>query len=107
MFKRMPLAIQQTAIYCPQHNSDALYLSIDVTNEHSFSNSSRVWGLELLSTIAMLGSVMVGLGLEDALFRFSARRKTVRQQRKVTANIFALSVMITVVSLFGLPARPY
>ena len=60
--------------------------------------------VELLSTIAVLGSVMVGLGLEDALYRFVGKEKTNEKRCQVAALIFTVALLIGV--LFSLCVFP-
>ena len=60
--------------------------------------------VELLSTIAILGSVMVGLGLEDALYRFVGKEKTDEKRRQVAALIFTIALIVG--ALFSLCVFP-
>lgn len=60
--------------------------------------------VELLSSIAMVGSVLVGLGLEDALYRFAGIAKTEQLKKKAASLIFTLTIIMTI--LFGLASFP-
>jgi len=48
--------------------------------------------MEILSSIAMFGSVIVGLGLEEALYRFTAT-KSVQKRAKTAAGVFTLALL--------------
>ena len=50
--------------------------------------------VELLSSIAILGSVMVGLGLEDALYRFVGKEKDENKRKHVAGLIFTLAFAV-------------
>ncbi|MDD1794668.1 lipopolysaccharide biosynthesis protein [Enterovibrio makurazakiensis] len=49
--------------------------------------------LEIISSIAALGSILVGLGLEDALYRFVGGSKTQRERLTMAARIFTLTLI--------------
>ncbi|WP_407334212.1 lipopolysaccharide biosynthesis protein [Enterovibrio sp. 27052020O] len=55
--------------------------------------------LEIISSIAALGSILVGLGLEDALYRFVGGSKTERERLTMAARIFTLTLMICAVMI--------
>jgi O-antigen/teichoic acid export membrane protein len=50
--------------------------------------------LEVISSLAIIGSIVVGMGLEDTLFRFAGCAKDKQQQRQVSAEIFSLTLII-------------
>lgn len=50
--------------------------------------------LEVLVSFSMLGSILVGLGLEDALYRFAGGKKSTQEQNKIVSTIFILSLLI-------------
>lgn len=55
--------------------------------------------LEVISTLAIIGSVLVGMGLEDTLFRFAGTASTSQQRRHIAADIFSLTLLLGIVSL--------
>jgi len=57
--------------------------------------------LEVISTLAVIGSILVGMGLEDTLFRFAGSAKTKAQQRRIASEIFSLSLVIAVIALIS------
>ncbi|WP_413701782.1 lipopolysaccharide biosynthesis protein [Psychromonas sp. KJ10-10] len=67
---------------------------------HQLSNE-EFGRLEVISTLAIIGSILVGMGLEDTLFRFAGSVKTKAQQNHITAQIFGLSLIVTVLALFA------
>ncbi len=50
--------------------------------------------LEIISTLAALGSLLVGLGLEDALYRFVGASKDEKTRKQCASQIFTLTFMI-------------
>ncbi|WP_158587141.1 lipopolysaccharide biosynthesis protein [Motilimonas pumila] len=62
--------------------------------------------LELISSVAIFCSIMVGMGLEDTLFRFAANQSKAKARTTVAA-IFALSLLLAVtVVIAGLLLTP-
>jgi len=55
--------------------------------------------LEVLSSLAVVISIIVGLGLEDTLYRFAGRAKTVLERRRFAARIFGLGMILGAASL--------
>jgi O-antigen/teichoic acid export membrane protein len=55
--------------------------------------------LEVLSSLAVVISIIVGLGLEDTLYRFAGQAKTIVQRRSFAARIFGLGIVLGAVSL--------
>ena len=55
--------------------------------------------LEVISTLAIIGSIVVGMGLEDTLFRFAGPAKNKQQQAKIASEIFSLTLVIALISL--------
>ena len=55
--------------------------------------------LEVISTLAIIGSILVGMGLEDTLFRFAGGAATKQQQDHIASEIFSLGLLITVIAL--------
>lgn len=50
--------------------------------------------LEVIGSLAVIGSIVIGMGLEDALFRFAGTAKDPDHRRSVAANIFGLALLI-------------
>ncbi|MEI8609484.1 oligosaccharide flippase family protein [Enterovibrio sp. Hal110] len=57
--------------------------------------------LEIVSSIAALGSILVGLGLEDALYRFVGGQNDANERKRMAARIFTLTL---IVGAFVVPA---
>lgn len=55
--------------------------------------------LEIISTLAIIGSILVGMGLEDTLFRFVGTAQTNQQRRNIAANIFSLALITGAIAL--------
>ncbi len=55
--------------------------------------------LELLSIIAMIFSVILGLSLWEALYRFVGAEPTADKKQKITGEIFTLTMIVAVISL--------
>lgn len=54
--------------------------------------------LEVISTLAVIGSILVGMGLENALFRFAGTAKNDQQRKSIAADIFTLTLVIALVT---------
>lgn len=50
--------------------------------------------LEVVSSIAMIGSVLVGMGLEDALYRFAGAEQEAKKRRRLAGDIYTLTLLI-------------
>lgn len=57
--------------------------------------------LEVLTTLAVIGSILVGMGLEDTLFRFAGAEKEANKRRHISAEIFTLTILIGTLTLIG------
>ena len=55
--------------------------------------------LEVVSSLAILGSVLVGFGLEDALFRFCGNCSQSNEKRRISANLFLITWCVGVAFL--------
>jgi len=55
--------------------------------------------LEVLTSLAVIISILVGLGLEDTLYRFAGQAKTVELRKKFAAKIFGLGIIIGLIAL--------
>lgn len=61
--------------------------------------ASEFGRLEVISTLAIIGSILVGMGLENTLFRFAGPAQTKQAQRHIAAEIFSLSLLIGLLAL--------
>jgi len=57
--------------------------------------------LEVISTLAVIGSILVGMGLEDTLFRFAGPEKDPDKRKRICAEIFTLTIVIGSLTLIG------
>lgn len=55
--------------------------------------------VEVLSSLTVIASVLVGLGLEDSLYRFAGAQKSPRKRMYIAAQIFTLAGVITLICL--------
>ena len=55
--------------------------------------------VEILSSLTVIGSVLVGLGLEDSLYRFAGMTTHRHKRRYLASVIFTLASVITVISI--------
>ncbi|MEH6454047.1 MAG: oligosaccharide flippase family protein, partial [Psychromonas sp.] len=55
--------------------------------------------LEVIGTLAIIGSILVGMGLEDTLFRLAGGVTNKQQRSQIAAQIFSLTLVITLLSL--------
>lgn len=55
--------------------------------------------LEVIGTISIIGSILVGMGLEDTLFRFAGSTTNKQQRARIASEIFSLTILITVITL--------
>lgn len=62
-------------------------------------SNSEFGRLEVISSLAIIGSILVGMGMEDTLFRFIGSAKNEQQRAKVGAQIFSLTLLIAVPAL--------
>jgi len=50
--------------------------------------------LEVITSLAVIGSVLVGMGLEATLFRFVGETEDVTERKRLAAEIFSLAIII-------------
>ena len=55
--------------------------------------------LEILISIADLGSIVLGLGLTDTLFRFAGAQDSKKEKAHLCASVFGLSLCIALISI--------
>ncbi len=55
--------------------------------------------LEVVSSIAIIGSVLIGMGLEDALYRFAGAEQDHTKRHRMAGDIYTLTLIIGVAML--------
>ena len=55
--------------------------------------------LEVLSSFAVIGSILVGLGLDDTLYRFAGEARDVSERKRIAARVFGLGLLAGGVAL--------
>jgi O-antigen/teichoic acid export membrane protein len=55
--------------------------------------------LEVISSFAIVVSILVGLGLEDTLYRFAGQASSVAQRKRIAARTFGLGIIAGLVAL--------
>ncbi|MCF6255323.1 MAG: oligosaccharide flippase family protein [Gammaproteobacteria bacterium] len=50
--------------------------------------------LEVISTFAIIGSILVGMGMENTLFRFAGMSRNAKDRQRLAAEIFTLTLII-------------
>ena len=50
--------------------------------------------LEIISSLAILGSILVGFGLEETLYRFAGSEQDPKKQKPLVATLYTLSMLI-------------
>lgn len=94
MFKRLPAALSQTILYGV---SIALMKGVSLLMLPFIAHHlpAVAFGrLEVLSSLAVVGSILVGMGLEDTLYRFAGHAKDEEERRRHAASIFGLTLLI-------------
>ena len=93
-----PGAISQTLLY---GLSIALMKSVSLLMLPvvTFYLDPRQFGqLEILSSVAIIGSILVGLGLESTFFRFAGKEKNLNKKKVCAANILSLALIIGIIA---------
>ncbi len=105
---QLPNALKQTLLY---GSSIALMKGISLIMLPFIAHhlSTEAFGrLEVITTLAIIGSVLVGMGLDHTLFRFAGTCRNHEQRRQMAAEIFSLAVFIGgVVWLVGWQASEF
>lgn len=57
--------------------------------------------LEVITTLAIIGSILVGMGLENALFRFVGVIENAEQRKRMAAEIFSLTLIMGSIALLA------
>ena len=97
----LPPALQQTLLYGA---SIALMKGISLLMLPFIANhlAPQAFGqLEVISSLAVMGSILVGMGLEDALFRFAGTQKDPAQRRRIAAELFTLTLILGTIALLA------
>ena len=55
--------------------------------------------LEVISSLAVIGSILVGLGLEEALYRFAGSESDEAKKKRVVSQIFGFSLVVAAIAL--------
>lgn len=50
--------------------------------------------LEVISTFAIIGSILVGMGMENTLFRFAGMSRNAKDRQRLAAEIFTLTLIV-------------
>ena len=56
--------------------------------------------LEIITSIAMLSSVLIGMGLEQTLFRFAGSENNKTKSKLIASELFGITVIISILSFF-------
>ncbi|MCP3870941.1 MAG: oligosaccharide flippase family protein [Gammaproteobacteria bacterium] len=99
MIRRLPDTLRQTMLYGA---SVALMKGISLLMLPFIAHhlSTDAFGrLEVISSLAVIGSILVGMGLEDALFRFAGASKDPTERRRLAAEVFGLTLIIGTTAL--------
>jgi len=91
---RLPEGLKQTVLY---GTSIALMKGVSLLMLPFITHhlSAEAFGrLEVIGTLAIIGSVLVGMGLEKTLFRFAGASQDPARRRQLAAEIFGLSIII-------------
>ena len=59
--------------------------------------------LEVLTSVAILGSIVLAMGLEDALYRFVGAEKNSENKRVIAGQVVGLALMLTLLALLLAP----
>ncbi len=106
--RKLPNGLKQTLLY---GFSIALMKGVSLLMLPFIAHhlSTEAFGrLEVISTLAVIGSILVGMGLEDTLFRFAGACKDPVQRQRLAAEIFGLTLIIgSIVWLMGWLAAEY
>lgn len=93
---RLPDALKQTLLYgggIALMKGVSLLMLPFIAHQLSTDAFGR---LEVISTLAVIGSVLVGMGLDHTLFRFAGTSREPEQRKRIAAEIFSLALFIGV-----------
>lgn len=96
---QLPGAVSQTLLYGA---SIALMKGVSLLMLPFIAHhlSADAFGrLEVISSLAVIGSILVGMGLEDAMYRFAGASGDPVVRRRLAGEIFSLALLIGAVAL--------
>jgi O-antigen/teichoic acid export membrane protein len=97
---RLPAAIKHTLMYgfsiALMKGVSLLMLPILAY----FLTADEFGRLEVITSLAVIGSILVGMGLEATLFRFVGETENVFERKRIAAEIFSLAMIVGLVSAF-------
>lgn len=95
----LPNAVKQTLLYgfsIALMKGVSLLMLPFIAHQLSADEFGR---LEVISSLAILGSILVGMGIEDALFRFAGATKNKAKRKHLAAEFFSLTLIIGTLAL--------
>ncbi len=98
MLKRLPGGVKNTLLY---GFSIALMKGVSLIMLPIlayFLTAEEFGRLEVITSLAVIGSILVGMGLEATLFRFAGECNDLEQRKQIAAEIFSLALIIGVIS---------
>ena len=98
--QRLPDILKQTFLY---GSSIALMKGISLLMLPFIAHHlpAEVFGrLEVISTLAIIGSVMVGMGLDHTLFRFAGAIPDLAQRQRLASEFYSLALFIGAIAWF-------
>ena len=99
MYKRISPALRQTGLYTLSivvMKGISFFILPYVAHVLSIEDFGK---LEVLNSLAILGSIIVGFGLIDALYRFTGHAKSAIEEKRQAARIFGLTTYIGLIWL--------
>ena len=94
MISRLPRGLKHTLMY---GFSIALMKGVSLIMLPIFTyflTADDFGRLEIISSLAVIGSILVGMGLEATLFRFVSESEDPTERKRIAANIFSLAIFI-------------
>ena len=99
--RTLPLALQQTLLYglsIALMKGISLLMLPFITH---YLDPTTFGRLEVLASLGMIGSVLIGMGLEDTLYRYAGSAQSQRERRRHAAEIFGLTLLIGTITLIA------
>jgi len=100
MISRLPTGIKHTIMY---GFSIALMKGISLLMLPIIAyylTADEFGRLEVITSLAVIGSIVVGMGLEATLFRFVGETEDISERKRLAAEIFSLAIIIGVTFAF-------
>ena len=94
MISRLPRGLKHTLMY---GFSIALMKGVSLIMLPIFTyflTADDFGRLEIISSLAVIGSILVGMGLEATLFRFVSESEDPTERKRIAANIFSLAIFL-------------